>query len=301
MKSLKYYLINPKALIIAIIVKYLTCLPDKIYLSLLYRIKMGYWMNWKNPLRFNEKLQWLKVYYRKPELTLMVDKIEVKNFVRKTIGKEYVIPTLAIWNSIDEIDLSNLPDKFVLKTNNGGGGIGIVICKDKSNFSMDKAKIVLRSSLNQDIYKTLKEWPYKNINHKIFAEALISANDGTELNDYKFLCFDGQPKVMFVSHGRFYGTTCFDYYDMDFNLLPLMQGGPNSGKTIAKPANFDKMKELASKLSKGLPHARIDLYNVNGHIYFGEITFFDSSGFAEFDPEEWDYKFGDWINLNKAR
>lgn len=272
-------------------------LPDKLYLSMLYLFRFDNRINWKNPKNFNEKLQWLKLYNRKPEYSALVDKYEVKDYVSKIIGCQYVIPTIAIWDRIEDIDWEILPNKFVLKTTNGGGGVGVVICKDKTKLDTKKATANLKKSLKSNIYKTYKEWPYKNVKPRIIAENLIETQPDEELHDYKFYCFNGVPKVMLISHGRFSGGKSFDYFDMDFNLLPFQQGAPNSGLSYNEPANFNLMKTLAAKVSKGLPHARIDLYNNNGTIYFGEITFFDSSGFAEFKPKEWDRIFGDWLTL----
>lgn len=277
-----------------------TCtLSDKIFLQLLFRLKMGKKLNLDNPQTFNEKLQWLKLYDRNPKYTIMVDKYAVKDYVSPIIGSEYIIPLIGVWDNVDEIDFDKLPQQFVLKTTHGGGGGGVIVCRDKSKLDISAAKRKLYFSLKSDLYKSFREWPYKNVPHRIIAEKVLFDPDypDNSLNDYKFYCFDGVPKVVLISWGRFKGQVLFDYYDMDFQLLPFSQGGPNSGRKIDKPHNFEKMKELASKLSAGIPHARIDLYNIRGKIYFGEITFFDSSGFAPFSPEEWDYKFGNWIKL----
>lgn len=264
---------------------------------------MGQNLNLKNPKTYNEKLQWLKLYNRNPDYTNLVDKNAVKKFVASVIGEQYIIPTLGIWNSPDDIDFESLPSQFVLKTTHGGGGGGIIVCHDRANLDINGVKSKLRYSLKSDIYKYYREWPYKNVPRKIIAETLLvdENHPNDSLNDYKFYCFDGIPKVMVISSGRFKGKVCFDYYDMDFNLLPFSQGGPNSGIINEKPENFDQMIAIASKISAGLPHARIDLYNLDGKIYFGEITFFDSSGFAQFTPKEWDYIFGDWIDLAKLK
>jgi len=258
---------------------------------------MGKWINWKNPLTYNEKLQWLKIYNRNPQYTVLVDKYAVKPVVANIIGRDYIVPTIASWDNPNDIDFDLLPKEFVLKTTNGGGGSGVIICRDKQNLDIVESKRKLSQSLKSNIYTRYKEWPYKNIYPRIIAEPRLTPTTSAELNDYKFYCFNGEPKIMLISHGRFHGTTCFDYYDMDFRHLPFEQGGPNAKIEASKPKNFDLMKRLAAELSSGIPHVRVDLYNCDGKVYFGELTFFDSSGFAEFNPQEWDEIFGQWINL----
>ena len=263
----------------------------------MFRLKMGYKLNLKNPQTFNEKLQWLKLYNRKPEYTRMVDKSEAKTVAENILGKGYVIPTLGVWDKFEDIDFNSLPDSFVLKTTNGGGGGGIIICRDKSKLNLASAAEQLKSSLKASIYRNLKEWPYKNVKPRILAEKFMVDESG-ELRDYKFYCFNGEPKVFLVASERFSRhRTYFDYFDMEGNHLPLTQGGMNNPVTPALPSTFEEMKQVAKKLSHGLPHVRIDLYNVDGIVYFGEFTFFDSSGFERFTPEEWDNIFGGWLQL----
>lgn len=299
-KVVEYILHDRAQLFDTLVVKLGFLFSDKLYLSLRYRLKMGKWINWKNPVTYNEKLQWLKIYNRREGYTKLVDKYDVKEHVRKLIGDEYVIPTLAVWDNVDDIDFNQLPDQFVLKTTHSGGNTGVVICRDKNSFDMEAAKLKLSKSLKHDIYTSFREWPYKNVRPRIIAEKFISDNIHSDLIDYKFYCFDGVPKVLVVATGRNVNL-CFDYYDMDFNHLPFRQGGPNSSCHIEKPRDMDKMIKLAEELSKGMPHVRIDMFNVNSRIYFGEYTFFDSSGMAEFDPEEWDYNFGQFIKLPSLR
>ena len=272
--------------------------PDKLYLSLLFRFKMGYWMDWKNPKTFSEKLQWLKLYDRKPEYTMMVDKYTVKEYVAKIIGKEYIIPTLGVWDSPEDIDWDSLPQKFVLKTTHGGGGSDIVICKDKTIFDKVAAITKLQRSLDKNTYRSFREWPYKNINRKIIVESYLEDSVTEELRDYKFFCFNGEVKFLFVATGRQkYSEPFFNFFDADYHSLNLQQGHPRSEILPSKPQCFDEMKIIASKLSKGLTQVRIDLYEVNGKVYFGEITFFHFSGVVPFNPNEWDYKFGEMIKL----
>lgn len=272
--------------------------PEDTFLKLLFRTCMHKQLNLENPETYSEKLQWLKLYNRKPLYPKLVDKYEVKDYVANIIGKEYIIPTIGVWNSFDEIDFAQLPNQFVLKTTNGGGSTGVVICKDKSAFDISSAKKKLVKSMHTNV--DMGEWPYKQIKPRIIAEQYMEDKETGELRDYKFFCFDGEVKALFIAtdRGVIGDQPKFDFYDADFNHLPFKQGHPHqTKKEIKKPATFELMKELASKLSKGEPHERIDLYEINGKVYFGEITFFHFGGIEPFDPEEWDYKFGSWLKL----
>ena len=257
-------------------------------------------LNLENPKSYNEKLQWLKLYDRRPEYSIMVDKAEVKKYVASIIGEEHIIPTLAVYNRVEEIDFDSLPNQFVLKCTHDSGGI--VICKDKESLDRKATKKKIKKGQKTNYFYQNREWVYKNVRPRIIAEQYMtndSNSDVDELSDYKWFCFGGEPKAMFIATDRFAEgeETKFDFYDMDFNHLPFTNGHPNSSKPIPKPAGFERMKELARKLSKGLPHVRVDFYDVNGHIYFGEFTFFHWSGTMPFEPEEWDYKFGEWLKL----
>ncbi len=262
---------------------------------------MGKKLDLKDPKTFNEKLQWLKLYDRNPEYTKMVDKYEVKKYVADIIGEEYIIPTLGVWDKFEDIDFAALPDQFVLKCTHDSGGL--VICRDKSKLDIEEAKKKITSSLKTNYYYQGREWQYKRVKPCIIAEKYMVDESGYELKDYKFFAFDGKSRAMFIASDR--NTpgeeTKFDFYDMDFNLLPFTNGHPNSGKSIQKPETFDKMRELSEKLSKGIPQLRVDFYDVNGHIYFGELTFYHWGGMMPFDPEEWDHKFGEWIKLPEKR
>lgn len=301
MSKIKTWVKDPNRFFNGLLLKFSPVLPDKFYLSCMVRVNCGYWPNWNNPQTYNEKLQWLKLYNRNPEYTMMVDKYSVKEYVAGIIGDEYIIPTLGVWDRPEEIEWDVLPNQFVLKTTHGGGNTGVVICKDKSAFNRQKAVEKLNASLKQDIYRTLREWPYKNIPRRIIAEQFVSPSDDADLPDYKFFCFDGAVKALFIGTERSSGNVKFDYFDADFNHLDLIQSHPMSGKKIAKPLHFEEMKEIASKLSKGLPHVRVDLYNVDGKIYFGELTFFHHGGVTPFHPKDWDYTFGSWIQLPRER
>ena len=278
----------------------LKCLPDKTYLKVFYRLKFDKKLDLKNPKTFNEKLQWLKLNDRNNDYTNMVDKYSVKEYVANLIGGEYIVPTLGVWNNFDEIDFDLLPEQFVLKCTHDSGGL--VICRDKSQFDKQLAKIKIEKSLKVNYYWQSREWPYKYVKPQIIAEQYIqdSADNSEEgLTDYKFFCFDGEPKAMFIATDRAKRDTetKFDFFDMEFNHLPFTNGHPNSDKPINKPEQFELMIELAKKLSDGLPHVRVDFYESEGNIYFGELTFFHWGGFVKFDPPEWDDIFGSWLNL----
>ncbi|MBE6192965.1 MAG: glycosyl transferase [Rikenellaceae bacterium] len=297
LRQIKRIVTEPKYIFIYALYIFAKFIPDRLYLKLLFRLKMGYWMDFDNPQTFNEKLQWLKLYNRRPEYTQMVDKYAAKEYVASIIGAEYIIPTLGVWDSVEDIDFDSLPNQFVLKCTHDSGGI--VICTDKSQLNIEEAKSKLKKGLKRDYYPTSREWPYKNVPHRIIAEQYMVDESGYELKDYKFFCFDGVPKALFIASDRGNTTeeTKFDFFDMDFHHLPFTNGHSNAVKPVLKPKGFEMMKILAAKLSQGMPHARIDFYNINGQIYFGEITFFHWGGIVPFDPEEWDYTFGSWITL----
>lgn len=277
-KLIEYILHNPQALILAILVRLAPIIPDRQYLKWMFRLKMGYKLNLDNPQTFSEKLQWLKLYNRKPEYTQMVDKYEAKKYVASIIGEEYIIPTLGVWNKFEDIDFDKLPNQFVLKTTHGGGNTGVVICKDKSSFDKAKAKQKLEKSLKSDVYKSLKEWPYKNVKKRIIAEVLIG--DG-QIEDYKFSCYNGGATDVMICMDRGSGDTKFYFFDCNWELLRYNKRGLAAPKefSLPRPQNLDKMFEIASALSKNIPYLRVDLYNINGRIYFGETTFFPQSGF----------------------
>ena len=297
-KKIVLWVKNPRRFFNGLLLACSTWLPDKFYLSCLIKVTCGYWPNWKNPKTYNEKLNWLKLYDRRPEYTMMVDKYAVKDYVSSIIGSEHVIPTIGVWDRPEEINWDVLPNQFVLKTTHGGGNEGVVICMDANTFDRGKAIEKLNKSLKQDIYRKVREWPYKNVPRRIIAEEFIEGENG-ELSDYKFFAFNGEVKALFIGTERGSGNVKFDYYDADFNHLHLIQSHPMSGKDISKPDNFEKMKEIASKLSRGLPQVRVDLYNVRGQIFFGELTFFHHGGVTPFHPVEWDHTFGSWIDLPK--
>ncbi|MFO3667191.1 ATP-grasp fold amidoligase family protein [Anaerococcus kampingiae] len=292
------YLINPKVRIrVNSKLGILSDTDDAKFLVKLFDASMGYGLNLDNPTTFNEKLQWLKLYNRKPEYTIMVDKYKVRDYISEKIGDEYLIPLIGVWDNPDDIDFESLPNQFVLKCNHNSG-LGLCICKDKSKLDIKKVKRNLRKGLKQDYYLLGREWPYKDVSRKIIAEKYMTDETGTNLRDYKFYCFDGKAKVVGIYQDRNTDKeTTGDFFDMDFNWLDFTFNMPNAKVKPSKPNHFDKMKEIAEILSEGIPHVRVDLYLSNDKIYFGELTFFDGSGFDKIEPFEWDVKLGSWINL----
>ena len=271
--------------------------PDQLFLAVKFRLTMGYWMDFNNPKTYNEKLQWLKLHDRKPEYTRMVDKVEAKEYVAERIGKEHIIPTIGVWDRPEDIPWDKLPNQFVAKVSHDSGGI--VICKDKSKLDIHAAIKKISSGLKRDYYAVSREWPYKNVKRRIIVEQYMVDESGYELKDYKFFCFNGEPKMLFIATDRENPNedTKFDFFDMDFNLLPFTNGHEHAKTVPAKPKGYDKMVELARKLSTGTSHVRVDFYNIYGHVYFGELTFYHWSGFVSFKPMEWDYKIGEWLEL----
>lgn len=272
--------------------------PDALYLRLMYYFQTGKRLHLRHPVTFNEKLQWLKLHDRKPEYSTMVDKYAVKAYVANIIGKEYIVPTLGVWDSPEEIDLDKLPNQFVLKTTHGGGGKGVVICRDKDK--LDRAETIrhLQAAMKHNFYKNFREWPYKNIMPRIIAEEYLSDNDNEYgIKDYKFFCFNGEPLYCGVFSGR-WSKMGADYFDMEWLHLPFtLKGNPFAESVPAKPQHFETMRHLATQLAAGYPHIRVDFYEVNGKVYFGELTFYSASGFGQFSPEEWDKIWGKNLKL----
>lgn len=261
-----------------------------------YKFHMGKELNLDAPKTYTEKLQWLKLYDHRPEYTIMVDKYTVKQYVTERIGEEYVIPLLGVWERVEDIDFASLPEKFVLKTTHDSGGL--VICKDKSKLDVQAARKKLKYFLGRTYYDYNREWPYKNVKPRIIAEAYMEDSTYQELRDYKFFTFGGEPKVLYIAQGRGKGEpTVADFFDMDFHHLPFTIDHDTAEVPPEKPKNFELMKKLASVLSEGTPQLRVDFYEVDGRVYFGEMTFFHCSGMAPFHPEEWDKIFGDWVIL----
>ena len=271
-------------------------IPDRIYLQIVYFRHFKKFIDFDNPKTFNEKIQWLKLNYRKEEYTNLVDKYRVKQYITKLIGEEYVIPTLGVWNNADDIDFKSLPEKFVLKCNNDSGGI--VICKNKKDFDEAKAKSFLKERLKNNGYWYGREWPYKNVKPCIIAEKYMEDSISKDIKDYKFFCFNGSMEFFDIDIDRFIEHRA-NYYDRNGNFLPFGKTycPPDYTKKIEMPKNLDKMIELAETISHNTVLSRIDFYEIDGQVYFGEITFYPGSGFSPFTDEKWDYKLGDMIDL----
>lgn len=272
-------------------------LPDEQFLKLRYRLEMGERLNLENPQTFNEKLQWLKIHDRNPEYIKMVDKYEVRGYVAEKIGEEYLIPLLGVWDSFDEIDFDKLPNQFVLKCTHDSGGL--VICKDKSQLDITAAKKKINKCLKRNFYYLTREWPYKNVKPKIIAEKyMVDRLQKDGLADYKVLCFSGKAKLIELHLNRFKENHVQDIYDINWNMTNIVQPGYSNSDGIKKPTQLDKIIKLSNILSKGMRHVRVDWYIIEDKVFFGEITFFDGSGFASFQDINDDLYIGSLIDLN---
>ncbi len=297
-EKVKHYVAHPRKIIIRLGKNsFLKNVSDEKYLKLIFKERMGYPLNLKDPKTFSEKLQWLKLYDRKPIYTTMVDKCEAKKYVAEKIGEEYIIPTLGVWDKFDDIDFDTLPNQFVLKCTHDSGGL--VICRDKKDLNKATAKEKINRSLKRNYYHNSREWPYKNVKPRIIAEKYMEMGNDRDLIDYKFYCFNGEPKFLYISHGLSnHATARISYVSFDWKKQPFKRNDfANFEELPPKPINFDKMIELSRKLSVDVPFLRVDFYEINGKIYFGELTFFPGSGLTKFDPPEWDRKLGDLIKL----
>lgn len=272
---------------------------DRLYLKVYYYLHTGERLHLDNPITFNEKTQWLKLHNTRPICTQMADKYAVRQLVSDSIGEDYLIPLLGVWDSFEEIDFGQLPQRFVLKTNHDSGSV--VICKDKEKLNKEEARKKLTKSLRNNYFWAGREYPYKNIKPRIIAEAFMENEDEEGLSDYKFFCFGGKPEILFFASDRFNKdgeSTKFDYYDMELNHLPIRsRGHKNNNLEIPMTEQFEEMKRLAAKLSTGFPFLRVDFYLINGKVYFGELTFHHDGGVVPFIPEEWNVKFGSMINI----
>lgn len=269
--------------------------PDRLYIQLRYFSKFHKFCNLRSPRTFNEKLQWLKLNYRREGDWKLVDKHEVKSIVAEVIGEEYIIPTIAVYSSVDEIDLSELPDSFVIKCTHDSGGV--ILVKDKNDIDVAEIRDKLSWTMRRSYFFSGREPHYKGIVPRIIVEPYLEDNGHGQLLDYKFFCFDGQVKSLFVAADRAIGSLKFDYFDEDFLPLDMRQPYPNSEVLPRKPECFQEMLSLAQILSQRHPHVRVDFYQINGKVYFGELTFFHFGGFEPFRPREWDRIWGDWLTL----
>lgn len=269
-------------------------IPDRPYLKMVYYMKTGRRLNLDTPVGFNEKLNWLKINEIHPEYSKLVDKYEVRVDIREKLGEGYMFPLLGVWDSYEDINFNSLPTEFVLKCTHDSGSVKIVMNKEEINH--EEYKKFFNGRLKVNSFHLGREYPYKDVKPRIIAEKLMEAKEG--INDYKFFCFDGKPTIMFVATERASGDTKFDFYDMDFNHLDIVNIHPQSTKGgITKPKCFDEMKDIAAKCSQGMKFVRIDLYEIDGKVYFGEYTFFHGGGFWLFKPDHWEKDLGDLIEI----
>lgn len=296
MKSLKEYIDNPKVFLSSLLKVIGFWLPDKLYLKMMYYLKTGRKLDLRHPRFYGGKIQWLKLYNRRPEYTMMVDKYDVKDYVARIIGDKYIIPTLGVWDRPEDINFDDLPQQFVLKTTHGGGGSGVVICKDKSTFNVKAATLSLKRAMKQNIYKVYREWAYKDVKPRIIAEKYLSDTDG-ELNDYKIFTFNGEPKIIELDYNRFKGHQR-NLYDSNWHKMEATMEYPSDPqREFSKPKKLGELLELSKKLSVGIPHVRTDFFIVNDQIYFGELTFYPDSGYGRISSDELDLQMGDWIDI----
>ena len=275
-------------------------MPDKEYLERKFKSCIGKPLDLAAPQTLNEKLQWLKLYNRRPEYTMMVDKFLVRDYIKEKLGEEYLIPLLGVWDNPDEIDFDALPNQFVLKCNHNSG-LGMYICKDKSKLTPDDIKSIRRNlarGLAQDYYLTGREWPYKNVPRKVICEQYMTDPSGNGLTDYKFYCFNGKVKLLGIYKDRSSKTpTTADFFDRNYVWQDIKWGMPHSKVMPSKPELLEPMIEIAETLSQRIPEVRVDLYLCGKTIYFGELTFFDGSGFDKIEPAAFDKQMGDWLVL----
>ena len=276
-------------------IKYGYWADDRICAERWMRERVGYDPDLDNPKTFNEKLQWLKLNDRDPSYTKLVDKYAVKEYVSNLIGEKYVIPTLGIWDDFDQINFENLPNQFALKCTHDSGSS--IVCLDKKSFDYKKAREKLSRCLNSNFYYVGREWPYKHVKPQILCEKYIGDQQTRELLDYKIMCFNGRAKCSFICSDR-ESELKVNFYDREWNPMPFWRHYKKADREFPKPQNYEEMIALAEKLSGDLKFARVDFYNINGTIYFGEITLYPGNGFEEFHPVEWDEILGSWIDLS---
>lgn len=274
-------------------------LPDRQYLKLRYFMQFKKPLDLNNPLTFNQKLQWLKLYNRKPEYTRMVDKYEAKKFVAERIGEEHIIPTLGVWEHFDDIDFDALPEKFVLKCTHDSGGL--VICTDKAALDKEAARKKIEGSLANNYYWDYREWQYKDVKPRIIAEVFVESGAEGVPHDYKVMCFNGTPKLIELHQGR-YANHTQDFYDTQWNKQAIEQVGERMSDTLVpKPQRLEEMLSLSAQLSRDIPHLRVDWYHTEEQLFFGELTFYDGAGLFPFVEEKYDRMLGDWIQLPEKK
>ena len=271
-------------------------IPDETYLKLLFWLRMKKKLNLENPVTFNEKMQWLKLYNKNPEYTRLVDKYEVREYIKSRFGSELLVPLIGVWNTWEEINFALLPERFVLKTTHDSGGVAI--CHNKSNWDIQKAKEKIRDSLSRNYFYLGREYPYRNIVPRIIGEEYLENEQANELIDYKVMCFNGKAKCIFTCTERFSDDGLkVTFFDLDWNRLPFERHYPSSRLEVKRPVNLEKMIQYAEMLSKNIPFLRVDFYEVNEQVYLGELTFYPGSGMEEFTPEIYDSILGSWLEL----
>ena len=280
------------------LISFLSFVPDELYIKIVYKIKTGKRLNLKNPQTFNEKLNWLKLHGKREEYTDLADKLKAREYISKTLSPDYLFPLLGVWDSFEEIDFDALPESFALKCNHDSGSVKLIADKTKADKKALSKFFKGRLSINP--YYLGREYPYKNIKPKIIAEEFMKSSDGKGIRDYKYFCFNGEPRLMFVASDR-EADVKFDFFDMDFNHLDIYNIHPNAEIVPERPQSFEKMKELCRILTKGMPFVRLDLYEIDSRVYFGEFTFFHGGGFYEFFPDEWNKKLGDLIDISGVK
>lgn len=266
-------------------------------------LKLAYWIyhfsipDLSNPRSFNEKLLWLKINDHNPNYTNMVDKVEVKKYISEKIGSEFLIKTLGVYEKFDDINFSELPERFVIKCNHNSGGV--VVCNNKEKLDFGALKKSFDNMINKNYYLSSREWPYKNVLPKIIIEEnLQKEGEIAQINDYKLMCFNGKVRCSFVCSNRTKESLYVNFYDRDWSPMPFERHYHKNPIEIEKPSGYEKMVELAEKLSVGIPFVRVDFYQCNERIYFGELTFYPGGGIEEFHPDIWDYKLGEWLDLS---
>ncbi|WP_350022544.1 ATP-grasp fold amidoligase family protein [Turicibacter sanguinis] len=290
---------NPKRVVLYLLnINICKIIPDKLFLRLKYRLRIEKKLDLDNPKSFNEKIQWLKINDRKSEYTIMSDKYKVRDYISDKIGQEYLIPLLGCYDCYEEIDFTILPKKFVLKANHTSGDV--FICTDKEKIDHATLRKTLNRWLKRDYYSIHREWPYKNIEPKIICEEFLEDSLTDDIKDYKFMCFNGEPKLILLCQNRQSKKGLeIDFYDIEWNLLDLKrEKTPCSNNYSNKPVNYELMKDLAKRLSENIPFVRVDFYEVNNKLYFGEMTFYPAAGFEKFNPEIYDNILGDWIDIS---
>ena len=270
-------------------------IPDKLYLKCAFKKYMNNKLNLSNPVTFSEKLQWLKLYDRKPIYSVMADKAAVKQYVAERIGEQFIIPTIGIYDSVNQIDFKELPENYVIKCTHDSGST--FICNTNFNFNIDRVKDELSKRLSQNFYWYGREWAYKNIKPRIIIEEFIADEKNICPLDYKFFCFNGKMEIFKIDYNRFTKRIA-NYYDKEGRFLEIgkVNSIPDKSIKLELPDNFTKMVEVAETLSKGIPFLRVDLYSVNNRIYFGELTFYPSSGIEPFVGDG-DVIMGNLLNI----